>query len=199
MEFAQELENIRHELTFSEQDFHTLVEAYDVRDKEREELIVASRSVIKLAKQLIYALHRSDMEKAEQLVEELKSSSLAVLALPVGARSAAVQEAIEALAFYYYRKNYSLVTYACANEFFSCTDEDYLLGLADFGGELVREATNAAIASNVSGVMRAKVFVEELYKNFIRFDFRNSELRKKTDALRWHTQKIDELLVAMKR
>ena len=71
--------------------------------------------------------------------------------------------------------------------------EEYLLGLCDLAGELVRKAVKDSIKKNFDSVLEIRDFVEELYGEFLKFNLRNGELRKKSDSIRWNLNKLEEL------
>src|SRR3989344_5486552 len=74
---------------------------------------------------------------------------------------------------------------------------DYLLGLCDLTGELVRLAINKAIRKDYSYALRIKSAVEEIYGEFLKFDLRNGPLRKKADSLKWNLKKLEELALSI--
>ena len=56
-------------------------------DKKREELIKKARDVLKLSKQLIYSIHRKNLEEASNLISNLKKDfNWLKLTKPVGSR-----------------------------------------------------------------------------------------------------------------
>jgi len=65
--------------------------------------------------------------------------------------------------------------------------------LCDLAGELVRKAVKDSIKKNFDSVLEIRDFVEELYGEFLKFNLRNGELRKKSDSIRWNLNKLEEL------
>jgi len=167
-------------------------------DQQREELIIKSRKLLSLAKKAMYNTHRDQLDQAkEQLAEaekvalELKNSYFENRKYKIGAVTAALQEWGESLAYFVYAQEGRLLAKdACGLE-----TEDYLLALADFTGELTRRAVLAKINKHDEEVRAIRTFVDDLLGSFLSFDFRNGELRKKTDQIRWNLQKIEELLI----
>ena len=76
--------------------------------------------------------------------------------------------------------------------------EEYLLGLCDLTGELGRRSVFATIDSNFEEVKKIRDIVDSIYKAFLEFDLRNSELRKKSDSIKWNLKKIEEILYDLK-
>ena len=181
--------------------FEAMREEYEKADQRREGLIQKSREVVKLSKQLIYAVQRHDTKEAERLVRELngkkktlgdekEASGLDY----TGALRVALQEYVEALAFFeFVRKN----DVPSAREL-GVSTENYLLGLCDLTGELVRLAINYAIKGETEKVIPIKDFVSELYYEMMQFDFRNSELRKKFDGMKYDLKKLEELVLGLR-
>jgi len=75
------------------------------------------------------------------------------------------------------------------------TLEQYLLGLCDLTGELMRKAVNSAINKDTATLNKIREFVSQIYAGFLEFDLRNGELRKKSDAIKWNLQKIEDLIL----
>ena len=66
--------------------------------------------------------------------------------------------------------------------------------MCDLCGELVRRAVNSAAKGNVEETVRMNELVESIFGEFIQFDLRNSELRKKSDGLKYHLNKLETVL-----
>ena len=166
-------------------------------DSQREKLIKKSRDVLKLSKQVIYALHRSEIKVAEKLIikikKELKALNRYVKAntkmYHEGSYKVAVQEYVEAMLFHSYVKHRKLAT---RKELGVRTDY-YLLGLADLPGELVRRAILDSTKGNTKSPIEAKEIVSDIYAWLLKFDIRNGELRKKFDGIKYDLRKLEDL------
>ena len=86
-----------------------------------------------------------------------------------------MQEYAEALCYYHFVKNKKIPTKASLR----IDSESYLMGICDLTGELVRKAVNEAIKGNFKQVLDIKELVEEIYNEFLKFNLRNNELRRK--------------------
>ncbi|MBS3112953.1 hypothetical protein J4418_02650 [Candidatus Woesearchaeota archaeon] len=166
-------------------------------DEQRELLIKKSRDVLKLSKQVIYAVHRSDLSMAEKLVKdikgELKELDQYVSKNPKmyhqGSYKVAVQEYVEALLFFGYEKERKIYSKKELN-----VDTDYyLLGIADLSGELVRRAILDATKGDYQSPFKAKELISEIYEWLLEFDIRESELRKKFDGIKYDLRKLEDL------
>ena len=111
-----------------------------------------------------------------------------------GSIKVAEQEFVEALCFYEFVKNKSLPTVSDLG----VTSENYLLGLCDLSGELTRKAINASIKENYNETLAIWEFLETLYGELMRFDFRNSEIRRKFDGIKYDLQKIENVVLELK-
>jgi predicted translin family RNA/ssDNA-binding protein len=177
-------------------EFQALNDELHAQDEAREALIADSRSLQRLAKAIIYTLHRGqdaakDISDADAIASRLKAAYVHDYRLKSGAVTAALQEWAEAKAYHTYVTKRVLLS----KKETGLETEDYLLGLMDLSGELVRKAVTASVDRDRAEVMKIRVFLDELYGGLLSFDFRNGELRKKTDAVRWNLQKVEELLV----
>lgn len=163
---------------------------------KREETIQISREVITLSKQIIYSVHRNDLNNASKLIKDIKSRIKKLdktKNYDTGISNVAFQEHVEAVAFYELIKNNKLPT---KNEL-DVDVEAYLSGLADLTGELGRKAVHDAIKKDYKSVIRIKEIVEDIYGEFLKFDLRNGELRKKSDAIKWNLNKLEDLVLSL--
>ena len=146
----------------------------DYNHDKRERLVKLSRDITIQSKRIIFLLHRalSLADKTPVLNEaEQKLQQVAKLLCKVAeelinedparyksAYSIGVQEFIEALSFYHYWKEGSLLSYSLAQRYLTFHHDieqemsplvlflnpfDYLLGVADLTGELMRVAINS--------------------------------------------------------
>jgi predicted translin family RNA/ssDNA-binding protein len=166
-------------------------------DIERESLIQKSREVINLSKKVIYALHRNDIKSASSYVNDIekKKKSLDRKVCPdININQTALQEYAEALCYYHFVKNKKIPTKASLK----IDNESYLMGLCDLTGELVRKAVNEVINKNFKKAVEIKNLVEEIYGEFLEFNLRNSELRRKSDQIKWNLKKLEDVVFELK-
>jgi translin len=178
----------------NKKDFDQMRKEYDLLDQNRENTIRISRNIIKLSKLIIYSLHRSDVKTAQVYVKSI-NKELALLKkmqnknLDTNIRSIAFQEYAEALLFYEFIKNNKIPTAKHLN----IDSEHYLLGLCDLSGELMRKAVKLSINKRFKEVEVIRKLVEDIYGEFLKFNLRNSELRKKSDQIKWNLAKLEDL------
>ena len=177
-------------------DFARIRKSLESYEKKRENTIQKSREIIKLSKEIIYSLHRNDMKRASEGVKRIKMmvTKLGRKAYGTGMNSVAQQEYVEALTFYNFIKYKKIPTSTSLNVGVA----EYLMGLCDLTGELGRKAVNEAIRNNHKIVYEIKELVTDIYGEFLRFDLRNSELRKKSDAIKWNLKKLEDLMFSIK-
>jgi predicted translin family RNA/ssDNA-binding protein len=167
-------------------------------DLSREELIKKGRDVLKLSKQLIYSIHRSNSKEINELMKNIvkKKKELDRISLKnknlicEASYSDAIQEYVEALCYYYLIKDKRIPT----RKELSVNTEDYLLGICDLTGELVRKAVSLTVKRDFNKVALIKDFVEEIYGEFLKFNLRNGQLRKKSDSIKWNLKKLEEIM-----
>jgi len=162
--------------------------------EKREEVIAKSRDIIALSKQIIGSVHRNAPNKA--LITEIKTKlkSLPNHDYDTGMARVARQEYVEAICFYEFTVNHKLPSY----KQLGVDADSYLLGLCDLTGELMRKSVNSAINKDFATVLRIKEFVTDLYDEFMKFDLRNGELRKKFDEIKWNLKKIEDIAYDIK-
>jgi len=179
--------------------FNKLQQEFKKYDSDRELLINQSRVVLKLSKLLIYAIHRNEMDNATTILKEIederkKLDSIAnknnKLAFE-GSYKVAIQEYAEAVLYYNFVKNGKLTE-------LKIHPEHYILGLADLPGELVRKAVFLAGKGKVDAVTKIKDEVDMIYGELLKFDFRNNDIRRKVDAVKYDLRKLEDLVLDLK-
>ncbi len=168
-------------------------------DAKREALIAGTREILKASKGAIYSLQRGDNKAAEKALAGLKPRIAGLKPYSEDASYASVtkppiQEYVEAACFSEFVKTGKMLP----REELGVSAENYIAGLCDLSGEIVRKAVNAAINDDYMTVISAKAFVESLYYGLMQFDFRNGELRRKFDGIKYDLKKMEDLLLSLK-
>jgi translin len=179
--------------------FKKLMKQIQDYDSEREKLIKQSRVVLKLSKQLIYAVHRDEIVEAGKLVKQIESEKKKLDAIALhskkmsteGSYKVAIQEYVEAILYYNFVKNGKLIDLKVAADHF-------VLGLADLPGELVRKAVFLAGKGHVDKVSKIKDEVDMIYGELLKFDFRSNDIRRKVDAVKYDLRKLEDLVLDLK-
>ena len=178
----------------NKKDFAEIGKEIKKLEEQREVLIRKSRDILSLSKQLIYSLHRNELKEASVLADKANKEKKSLQKMgsftDTNIDSAAFQEYAEAVTYYEFVKSKTIPS----AKSLGISVEDYLLGLCDLTGELVRRAVASVIGKNFKEAEEIKSFVEELYGEFIKFDLRNGELRKKADSIRWNLKKLEEVI-----
>ena len=163
-------------------------------EEKREELIQLSREIISLSKQIIYAAQRNEADSSEKALKEIKSKISKLkkykLNLDTNINSVAFQEYVEAIAFYDFVKYGKVPT----RKSLGVSAEDYLCGLSDLTGELVRKAVYDVIHKKFDEAGKIKELVHDIYGEFLMLHLRNGELRKKSDSIKWNLKKLEEVM-----
>jgi len=186
----------------NKKEFEKLRKKVQDYDTEREKLIKKSRDVLKLSKQIIYAVHRDELsvaasliksiEKEKKKLEEITKHSRALLF--EGSYKVAMQEYVEAMLYYGFMKEGRLLE----REKLKVRINYYLLGLCDLPGELVRKAVFLAGKGMVEGVIKIKELVDEIYGELLKFDFRENDIRRKFDSIKYDLRKLEDLVLDLK-
>jgi predicted translin family RNA/ssDNA-binding protein len=178
--------------------FNDIKKKLDSYDSKREELIKKSRELLKISKQIIYSIHRGNkkevsvsVSKAKKIKKELdKIASFDKKLGFEGSYSDACQEYVEAMCYYGFNKDGKIPGF----KELGVDHEDYLMGVCDLTGELGRRGVALATKRMNKDVENVKNFVEDVYGEFLKFDLRNGNLRKKFDAIKWNLKKLEEVL-----
>lgn len=186
----------------NKQEFKALQDQFEEFDHQREALIKLSRGVVKASKKVIYAVHRNELHKAKKLKEAMKKDLKKLITQTKkhnalyysGFTRIAEQEYVEAVSFYEFMANKNIPS---AKDL-GVDQENYLLGLCDLTGELTRKAINASIKENYEITKEIWEFLEALYGELMMFDFRNNELRRKFDGVKYSLQKVENVVLELK-
>lgn len=196
----------------------------DEKQALHEKIFKLNRELTIASKQVICLLHRitvhspedreAKLAEAEAKLQELRVEKLAAIAEETKdsdqhARtfSGGVQEYIEALTFYHFLKGEVIPNRASAGSFcsteegphFPLSTSDYVLGLADLSGELMRAATMAAAAGNRDFPGRLLEVLQEMAAAFQLLDAGVSVTfaRQKMQAMRRSVCKVERLCYSM--
>jgi len=165
-------------------------------DSRREEIINTSRIILKNSKSAIYSLHRKEIEISRNLIDEsrrLIEHLKTIVSKHPHLKSSmenALEEYCEACCFYGFIVDKKVPSYKDLD----LDPYTYLGGLSDLTGELGRRSVLEAIAKNKSEVEAIREIVDEIHGIFARLDLRNGEIRKKSDAIKWNLNKIEDVL-----
>lgn len=184
-------------------EFEEIRKKLEMYDSKREELIKKARDLLKISKQVIYSVYRCDLKEASELVDRAekikkeldKIADFDKKLLFEGSYSEACQEYSEAMAYYYFMKERRLPGISELNVDY----EDYLMGICDLTGELTRMAVAMATKRKFKDAEKIKDFVDKIYGEFLKFDLRNGNLRKKYDALKWNLKRLEEVMYDIKK
>ena len=183
-------------------DFKSMKLELDKFDSQREIIIKKSRDILKNSKRAIYALHRSSDSEASKLltaakkgISEIKKNiAKCPLLSHVNAFNDALQEYVEASTYNAFLKGSKIPS----AKTLGVGTEDYLMGLSDLTGELVRKAVNDATKENYAAVEKIRDFSEDLVSEMLKFNFRSGLLRKKFDSIKYHLGSVQDLVLKIK-
>ncbi len=186
----------------NKKDFNEIRKEFNSFDDNRELVIKKSRDILKLSKQIIYSVHRDDLKEAGKLVSKIELEKKKVENIvsknskleSIGAYRVAIGEYVEALLYYYFIKNKKIITH----KFLKVTTEHYLLGLIDLTGELGRKAVQLAGKGVFKKVVLIRDAVNEIYGELLKFDFRDSDMRRKFDSVKYDLKKLEDLVLDLK-
>jgi predicted translin family RNA/ssDNA-binding protein len=186
----------------NKKDFNDMKKEFNGFDDNREITIKKSRDILKLSKQIIYSVHRDDLKEAEKLAKKIevekKKTELIVAKNSklegIGAYRVAIGEYVEAILYYHFIKNKRIPTHKSLK----VTTMHYLLGLIDLTGELGRKAVQYAGNGKFKKVVGIRDAVSEIYGALLKFDFRDSDMRRKFDSVKYDLKKLEDLVLDLK-
>ena len=181
-------------IVLNKNEFRKIREEMHNLDLKREQVIQLSREIINISKQIIYAAQRNDLETAASAIKNITSKVSKLKKINISSdtsiSSVAFQEYVEAISFYEFVKNKKVPARASLG----VSAEDYLSGICDLTGELVRKAIYDVIHKKFEEAERIKELVHDIYGEFLNLHLRNGELRKKSDSIKWNLKKLEEVM-----
>lgn len=185
----------------NKEDFSKIRKELEDFDFVRDKLIKDSRDLLKLSKEIIYDIHRKEFKNAEaniklirEMYEQIKKGHKQDDLNQINHFKVIEQEYVEAVALFYIVKERRLIESTELN----VEGENYLLGICDLSGELGRLAVNSAIREDFETVNLSRGFIEQIYGEMLKFDFGNSELRRKFDQIKYELKKVEDLMLQLK-
>jgi len=173
----------------------SLKKDYDRQIAERRQIISRSNIILHDSKRVIFSLHRGDVEKANESLDEITKNLIELQkkfgvkrSNEEGSYRAAVEEYVEARLF----RDISAGTKA---DFFTDVEiryDSYLGGLCDTTGELVRRATNLAASGDRTAVEKIKKMISDIMQELVEFDM-TGYMRTKYDQARGNLRKIEQM------
>ena len=203
------------------QSFKEFQSMLDSRYDKRERIVKLSRDTTIISKRVIFQLHRFSDEEGfdkilsdaevmvdgvrthlEKIASELKAEDPYQFAR---AFTGGLQEFVEAVTFMHYIKENELLGYddLCKKYLTFATQEasdanvlltpiDYILGVADLTGELMRMSINYIGAGNHEKSHEICLFLREIHDQFLLFSGREfKDLKQKIRVLRQSLQKVE--------
>jgi translin len=161
-------------------------------DKRRDTMLQKSHEAIRFSKRVIYAVHRNDSKVeslAKQLSDKIRDLRTRGELQFSPTYKVAMQEYVEAIVFFEFIKKNKVPS---QKELY-VSAPDYLAGLCDLTGELMRKANYFAINRKPKDVLRVKELIDKIYEQFLLLDIREQELRRKFDSVKYNLQKVEDL------
>ncbi|KAI9032826.1 Translin family-domain-containing protein [Phycomyces nitens] len=187
--------------------FETCRDSIDDQNDRRERIMKISRDITALSKKLIFALHRTTQVPTKTPdYSEIRTKQAAIMGLfrnlaldTTGSNyyrysrsfSGGLEEYIEAIAFFHYLEHGTLLTKDQVDQSFTddskmwlkVKTEDYLLGIADFTGEMMRYAIQAVSSGSYEKAMEICRFLRMINSDFEIMCVTLPQLRKKMPTL----------------
>jgi len=181
--------------------FSKIKKELEAHQKERNEIIEKSRQILQGAKTAIFAMHRHDTEQADKSLMEAESL-LDVLNKTYnknnrlrfeGSYKACLEEYVEAKTFNYVMTGKDLTELDVE----SIGPEEYLNGMADLTGELVRQAVLQATKGNYQVLEEYRSFTEEIV-GFMLTLYLSGISRQKFDEAKRNLKRLEQIIYEVK-
>jgi predicted translin family RNA/ssDNA-binding protein len=175
--------------------FTDLKKDYQNQISERRQIISAANNILHDAKRVIFSSHRGDLKSAaasladiEARLKKLETNFGYNRLNQEGAYTAACEEYAEAKLFYLVLTGKKLEKF----KGIKISTENYLGGLSDLLGEMVRWATNLAADGKIDEAKKVKNLADDIMAELVNFDM-TGYLRTKYDQARGHLRKMEQI------
>lgn len=155
------------------------------------------RDIVKISKQLIYAVHRGQLDAARGHLKKIEAEKAKLVEMAeyprlksYGPYKNALQEYVEAVAYLKVVDEGRLPS----SEELGVDAETYMSGLSDLTGELLRGGVKHMIAKEYKEAAKTKDIVEEIYGFILSVDFDGGEARHKSDQVKYALAKLEDLI-----
>lgn len=177
--------------------FEKLTKEYEKHDLAREGVIRVSRDVIRTSKKIISAVHNNKLGEADKykqkILKEIALMRKQKEFAKTGSYSIAIQEYIEAILLLEYAKTGKILGFSN----FSCTPDEYIMGICDFVGELQRRSVLKVSKGDKKEIKNIYTDVRKIYDGLLDFSFRG-EVRKKFDLVKYVMIRLEEIQLELK-
>jgi len=167
-------------------------------DKSRREIIRLSDDIRNASKRSIFAMHRDDFAKADELLAgalqnaiEVQKSMITNKLSEEGSFRSALEEYVEARLYRNYLDGQPVG--AVEVEGIDMPHDVYLGGLSDLVGELQRRQVKMATAGNLEEVQKIRDDIEEIIGEMMEMDL-TGYLRNKFDQSKNSFRRAEEVL-----
>lgn len=185
----------------NKQFFQKLHQDYDKHNRARRLIIGNSNKVIHVAKQAIFSLHRDQVAEAKKLLDSAEKMLLS-LGKHIrhaqdlrysGAYRAALEEYVEAQLFFQVSTRGKIMRISKPSIRF----DDYIAGLCDLTGELIRKMILLATNEDIKTAQELKEIIADIVDGLIKLNL-TGYLRNKFDAAKRNLKKAEEILYDVK-
>ncbi len=181
--------------------FKNLLASYKNYGELREEVIAKSREILRNSKQAIFALHEDEKTRAKGLLDQVEDLFFDLENLfkkekklrYEGSFKDAAEEFVEAKMFYEFLKSGNIDFVSKVKLSF----DDYLGGICDLTGEILRKAVQFATKKESNKVDSCQKAIREIVGELIKFDLLG-KLRLKYDEAKRNMRKIEEIVYDLK-
>lgn len=168
---------------------------YEKHNGERRQIISLSNDILNNSKRAIFAIHRGDIKKAEEMIASIEKTITYtedkfgfVRISQEGAYKAGIEEYVEAKMFYLVDQGKKVDKIAKLK----IDTESYLGGISDLTGELVRKAINRAAEGKYNEVKKIKEIINDIMTELVEFDMTGYQ-RTKYDQAKGNLKKIEQI------
>ena len=176
--------------------FKNLLASYQTYSRLREKVIIISRDILRKSKQAIFALHRGEIKKAKNILDQAESLLLNLEKLfkkekklqYEGMYKDCAEEFVEAKMFYEFLKSGNIDFKSKVKLSF----DDLLGGICDLTGEILRKAVQIATRGEIKKISSFQKAIQDIIGQLIKFDLLG-KLRPKYDEAKRNLRKIEEI------
>eukprot|EP01080_Neovahlkampfia_damariscottae_P012563 gene12563-6383_t len=185
---------------------------FDERNDKKERIYKISRDIVIQSKRIIFNLHRYNHKNKEEIFKTVEESFLKIETqlqkiqnelnsdeesyfLFIKSFQFSLEEYIEGISFYFFLKNSTLISFEEVQKFskFTITLEQYLLGISDLTGELMKYSTNTFNEGDRETPFIHLYFLQQLYICFKSLSYEFPSINQKLYVTENNLKKIEKI------
>lgn len=184
-----------------EDDIKGIITELSNDDRRREAIKQNTQIVFRNVAKILFSTRIGSFESVDALMQETSEAVTRAIteasSTPTG-RDGSLANAIEKFTeVRLLRDFFSTGRLSSFAQMQPCRDEEYLGACLGFAQELAQYCVGRAVADDANSIAICRTLLVEMMTQFLEFDFRNGNLRRKYDGLKYALRRVEDVTYEM--